>query len=444
MIACDDFNFSLIIFQLFMYKNLDFWLNYIESIHPMGIDMGLDRIKQVKNNLGLNFACPTIVVGGTNGKGSTCTFLEKIYLAAGYQVGLHISPEIIRFNERARINGIEISDELLIEGFEAVEYARNIVHPAITLTYFEFTSLAIMQIFANLKLDVVIFEVGLGGRLDAMNILDHDSAVVTSIDLDHINYLGNNREVIGLEKAGIFRSFRPAICSDPTPPKSIIQYAEKINASLSLINRDFSYQIKDTHWDWNGLTKKISHIPHPGLRGEHQYRNASAALAVIESLRTNLNVSEIAIRKGVESATIKGRFQTISKQPTIILDVGHNPHATTALARNLVKSDPQSKIYALVGMMSDKDISGSVEPLMKIVDQWHCVDLPSTRAAKGLHIKKVIETHSKTNSLLNTIETHDSPLTAYQDLINIMDKRDQLIVFGSFVTVAGILKYLKN
>ena len=235
-----------------LFTNLDEWLAHLETAHPVGIDMGLVRINRVKESLGLQFQCPVITVGGTNGKGSTCAFLESILLASGYRVACHTSPHLLRFHERARIQGREATDAELLQSFNRVEQARCRIENAPTLTYFEFTTLAIMDLFANAGIDVAILEVGMGGRLDAVNIVDADCAIVTSIDLDHMAYLGNTREAIGFEKAGIFRTNASAICADPVPPQSLIDHAKAIDADLWLMGKDYSFEGDQQQWGWSG------------------------------------------------------------------------------------------------------------------------------------------------------------------------------------------------
>ena len=307
------------------------WLQYLESIHATAIDMGLERVREVAARMNLELPGVKFVVGGTNGKGSTCSMLESILLAAGYKVGLYTSPHLIDFNERARVNGQIASDEALIEQFIAVEAARG----ETSLTYFEFTTLAILRLFSQSRLDAVVLEVGLGGRLDAVNIIDADCAVVTSVDLDHIEYLGDTREKIGFEKAHIYRAGRPAICADPVPPQSLLDYVEQIGADLWLFSRDYNYSGDRQQWAYGGREQRRSALAYPALRGANQLLNASAALAALESVRDRLPVPQQAVRLGLLQASLPGRFQILPGQPTVILDVAHNPHAAAVLAQNL-------------------------------------------------------------------------------------------------------------
>lgn len=321
--------------QPILFTSLDQWLSHLETAHPVGIDMGLARITRVKESLGLKFACPVITVGGTNGKGSTCAFLESILLAAGYKVACHTSPHLLRFNERARMNGADVSDADLLKAFERVEQARCRLSDPPTLTYFEFTTLAIMDIFANASVDAVILEVGMGGRLDAVNIVDADCAIVTSIDLDHMAYLGNTREAIAFEKAGIFRTQAIAICADPMPPTSLINHANAIGADLWLMGKDYSFTGDQQQWGWTGRGKRFSGLGYPALRGANQLLNASAVIAALIALHDRLPVSAQDIRNGLALVELPGRFQVLPGRPTVVLDVAHNPHAAATLAESI-------------------------------------------------------------------------------------------------------------
>ena len=309
--------------------------------------MGLDRINRVKAALNLQFHCPVITVAGTNGKGSTCAYLEAILLAAGYRVAMHTSPHLLRFNERARVNGVEVSDELLLEYFAKVEQARVSLIDAPTLTYFEFTTLAIMLLFSETPLDAVILEVGMGGRLDAVNCVDADCAIVTSIDIDHTDFLGSTREAIALEKAGIFRQGIPAICADPVPPQSLIDHAEKLQCDLWLQGRDFQFLGDKQQWGWSGKGKRFSGLGYPALRGANQILNASGVIAALMALHQRLPVSAQDIRNGFALVELPGRFQVLPGQPTVVLDVAHNPHAAATLAQGLDKMGYHPYTYAI-------------------------------------------------------------------------------------------------
>ena len=423
------------------FDNLDDWLRHLEQAHPVGIDMGLARINRVKDALALHFDALVFTVGGTNGKGSTCALLESILLAASYKVGCHTSPHFLKFNERARVNGEMVSDELLLEHFNIVETARASLPDAPSLTYFEFTTLAIMHLFAKAGLDAVILEVGLGGRLDAVNMIDPDCAIVTSIDLDHMEYLGDTREKIAFEKAGIFRSDKPAICGDPVPPQALMDHAEAIGADLWIMGRDFNFQGDKQQWGWAGRNKRFSGLGYPALRGANQLLNASAVIAALIAVRDRLPVGAQEIRNGMAWVELPGRFQVLPGQPTIILDVAHNPHASAALAQNLENMAYHPYTIAVFGAMADKDIAGVLKPMLDKVDFWYFCDLPTPRAASAEDLAKELKALGFKEGKDSGIETFKSPELAYQGALKKAGEGDRISVFGSFFTVAGVLAY---
>ena len=424
--------------QPILFTSLDQWLSHLETAHPVGIDMGLARITRVKESLGLKFACPVITVGGTNGKGSTCAFLESILLAAGYKVACHTSPHLLRFNERARMNGADVSDADLLKAFERVEQARCRLSDPPTLTYFEFTTLAIMDIFANASVDAVILEVGMGGRLDAVNIVDADCAIVTSIDLDHMAYLGNTREAIAFEKAGIFRTRAIAICADPMPPTSLINHANAIGADLWLMGKDYSFTGDQQQWGWTGRGKRFSGLGYPALRGANQLLNASAVIAALIALHDRLPVSAQDIRNGLALVELPGRFQVLPGRPTVVLDVAHNPHAAATLAESIEAMAYHPYTYAVFGAMADKDIDGVLKPLLNTVDYWYCTDLPTSRAASASDLAKRLRAFNKEALVFM------DPGAAYQAALDKAGEGDRILVFGSFYTVAGVMAYRNN
>src|SRR5580698_2907644 len=430
------------------FPTLDAWLTHLESAHPVGIDMGLTRIGKVRDALQLSFDCPVITVGGTNGKGSTCAILETILLRAGYSVGCHTSPHLLSFNERARINGEMASDAELLTHFHAVEKARLSLPEPVSLTYFEFTTLAIMHLFAARGLDAVIFEVGLGGRLDAVNILDTDCAIVTSIDIDHTEYLGDTREKIAFEKAGIFRPGKPAICADPVPPQTLIDHAEKIGADLWLFGRDFRYEgqagSERQQWSYIGRTLRRSALAYPALRGANQLINTSAALAGLEALRERLPVSAQDIRLGLANVELPGRFQVLPGKPSIVLDVGHNPHAAAVLSQNLGNMGYFRYTYAVFGAMRDKDIAGVLEHLKGEIDFWYVADLPLPRAASAEALERYLRECGVTDGADSSVTRFASPAEAFQDALKRATENDRIVVFGSFYTVAGVMAYRKS
>jgi len=403
--------------------------------------MGLERITRVKEALQLNFQAVVFTVGGTNGKGSTCALLESVLLAASYKVGCHTSPHLLSFNERARVNGENVSDELLLEHFKAVELARASLPNPPTLTYFEFTTLAIMHLFATADLDAVILEVGLGGRLDAVNMIDTDCAIVTSIDLDHMEYLGDTREKIAFEKAGIFRSDKPAICADPVPPQSLIDHAASIGADLWLLGKDYNFQGDKQQWGWAGRGKRFSGLGYPALRGANQLLNASAVIAALIAVRDRLPVGAQEIRNGMAWVELPGRFQVLPGQPTIILDVAHNPHASAALAQNLENMAYHPYTIAVFGAMADKDIDGVLKPMMDKIDYWYFCDLPTARAASAESLATRLRSLGFKEGADSGIEVFSSPALAYESALKKAGEGDRISVFGSFYTVAGVLAY---
>jgi len=413
-------------------QSLTDWLAHCESLHPKTIDMTLERTLTVRDRLGLRFDCAVITVAGTNGKGSTCAMLESIALAAGYRVGLYIKPHLVHFEERCRVGGHPVEASALLPHFAAVEAARG----EITLTYFEFTTLAIMRCLSQQPLDVVILEVGLGGRLDAVNAIDTDCAIVTSIDLDHTEYLGPDRESIGREKAHIMRKGKPAIVSDPVPPASIVAYAHAIGADLWLVGRDFNHSGDRQQWNWAGRGRRTNGLAYPSLRGANQLVNAAGVLASLEALRERLPMPAQAIRQGLATVELPGRFQIVPGQPTLVLDVAHNPHSVAALAANLDAMGFFPRTHAVFGAMQDKDLEGIVRRLAPIVEHWYCTDLPLARAASADTLGAIVR-HGQAKA---DISTHPSPSLALAAALRCADPADRILVFGSFLTVGGVLK----
>lgn len=419
--------------------SLSDWLLRLEGMHPKAIDMGLDRVAAVAKLLGLTFGCPVITVGGTNGKGSTCAMLESILLQGGYRVGLYTSPHLIHFNERARINGEIASDDALCAAFEKVEAARR----DISLTYFEFSTLAILLLFVEANLDAVILEVGLGGRLDAVNIIDADVAIVTSVDLDHQDYLGDTREAIGFEKAGIYRAGRAAICSDPAPPASLIDHATAIGADLWLFGRDFNYSGDRQQWNYGGRGLRRNSLAYPSLRGANQLLNASAALAALEALRDRLPLGAQEVRNGLVMVELPGRFQVLPGRPQVILDVAHNPHAAATLAQNLDNMGFFPFTFAILGAMSDKDVIGVISHLKDKIDHWYLTGLPLDRAADTEYLADCLRQAGVQESVEKgaecTIRHFLNPQEAFTEAKRIASENDRIVVFGSFLTVAGVM-----
>jgi dihydrofolate synthase / folylpolyglutamate synthase len=402
-------------------ENLQDWLAHCERLHPRQIELGLERVQSVAKRMGLRFDCPVITVAGTNGKGSTCAMLEAIALQAGYRTGVFTSPHLVDFEE-------------LLPHFERVEAARQDV----SLTYFEFTTLAILGLMAASALDVAILEVGLGGRLDAVNIIDTDCAVITSIALDHMEFLGPDLESIGREKAGILRTGKPAIVSDPVPPRSVLDRATEIGADLWRLGVDFNFTGDQQQWAWAGRGRRYSGLAYPALRGANQLINASGVLAALEALRPRLPVTAQAVRNGLAMAELPGRFQIVPGQPSLVLDVAHNPHAVATLAANLDAMGFFPTTHGVFGAMADKDLAAMLGKMEPLVDRWYFTDLPTQRAetAQGLmdrwqaqHTRKEVRAG-----------TYGGPMEAFEAALAAAKPADRIVVFGSFHTVGGVLK----
>ena len=419
-------------------RTLTEWLFYLEQLHPITIEMGLDRVDQVKDRLGLAPDFPIITVGGTNGKGSTCAMMESILSCAGYRVGCYTSPHLLRYNERVRISRYEARDEDLCKAFEEVELAR--VGSAISLTYFEFGTLAAMQLFKQSGVDVVILEVGLGGRLDAVNIFEPDCSVLTSIDLDHMDYLGSTREEIGFEKAGIFRSGKAAICSEAEMPASILRQAELIGADLMHIDSEFGYSVQDNQWSYWGPGGNRHALPHPALRGSYQLRNACTCLAALDVVRERLPTNMGDIRQGLLQVELPGRFQILPGLPVTILDVAHNPAAARTLATSLGSMGQYHKTFAIFAMLKDKDIPGVVTALKSVVDVWLVAGIDVSRGASADDLRQVLVSEGIVENGVMVIDFPDIG-SAYAYACERASENDRICVFGSFYTVSGVLRY---
>ena len=414
------------------FETLDAWLSWQESLHPTEIELGLERVHAVLQRLGLGqFACPVITVAGTNGKGSSVAMLEAIYIAAGYRVGTYTSPHLLNYNERVRINGEPVDDQALCDAFERIDQTRD----ETSLTYFEFGTLAAIEIFANANLDVVIMEVGLGGRLDAVNVLDADVALITPIALDHADWLGNDRETIGREKAGIMRAGRPVVCGDTDPPVSVQQMAESLGATLYQAGRDFSWQVQGEQWRWRGSERVRDALPEPALRGRFQLDNAAAALMVTELLIGRLPLSQAHVREGLANVKVLGRFQVLTGDVPLILDVAHNPQAAEALAANLAARPMPGQIFAVTAMMADKEIEAIFGALAGVVDHWYLTSVDLPRAAKA----EALATALQQVGAQAEYELSASVTGALKALEGRVRPNDRVVVFGSFYTVAEVL-----
>jgi dihydrofolate synthase/folylpolyglutamate synthase len=414
---------------------LEQWLQHAQLLHEQAIELGLQRVQRVREAMGLELHCAVFTVGGTNGKGSTCAFIEHVLLAAGYRVGVYSSPHLVHFEERCRIGGAAVDASLLPEHMLAVELARRSLQPPVPLTYFEFTTLAMLRLLAASRLDAVVLEVGMGGRLDAVNLIDADCAVVTGVALDHVEFLGGDRESIGFEKAGIFRAGRVAVVADPDPPRSLIEHAGNIGAQVWLVGREFGWSSADRQqWDYLGVTRRLHGLAYPTMRGVRQLRNASAALAAIEALRERLPVSAQAVRTGLALAELPGRFQVLPGQPTVVLDVAHNPEAAAVLAESLDAMGYSPRTHAVFGAMADKDLAGMVAAMAPLVQAWHLCDLPTPRAASAQALRAVLPAGA-------VASCHASPQAALADALSQVEPADRIVVFGSFFTVGDILAH---
>ncbi|HUN93290.1 MAG TPA: bifunctional tetrahydrofolate synthase/dihydrofolate synthase [Burkholderiaceae bacterium] len=412
---------------------LERWLQHAERLHARPIELGLERVRDVAQRLDIALDCPTFVVAGTNGKGSTCAMLESILRAGGYRTGLYTSPHLVRFNERARIDGREVDDRDLVESLAAVENARA----ATNLTYFEFTTLAILHRFARAALDAAILEIGLGGRLDAVNIVDADCAIVTSIDLDHVELLGPTREAIALEKAHVYRGGRPAICSDPMAPSTLVDYAHRIGADLRRSGTEFTFSATPTHWNFHGRAVRRAGLPYPALRGSNQLVNAAGVLAALEALAPRLPLGQQDVREGLLRVELAARFQVLPGRPSVVLDVAHNPHAVAVLARDLDRQGYFPRTRAVFGMLRDKDIAGSVARLKGRIDRW-CVG--PTGGPRGAPAEEVAAIIRSVDGDAADIAIHPTIEAAWGAALEASGPDDRIVVFGSFLTVGEVMR----
>ena len=408
------------------------WLIRLEQLHPKTIDLGLARVAEVARRLFGNMHFPCILtVAGTNGKGSTCAFLESMLLHAGYRVGTYTSPHLMVYNERVRIQGVPVTDDVLVSAFRKVETVRGDV----SLTYFEYGTLAAMLIFCQAALDVIILEVGLGGRLDAVNVFDTDCAVVTSIDLDHTEYLGTTREAIGAEKAGIFRSSVPVVCGDSAPPASLRERARQLATPWHAVEETFTWHDQADGWDFIGVSSYYG-LPHPGMAGRHQLNNAAVAIATLACVRHKLPVHETAIRQGLRDAWVAGRYQRLPGKPERVFDVAHNPHGARALADSLHRLPVGGKTFAVFGMLADKDMAGVVAALRDEVDVWLLAGLDVPRGAGETQLEAVLLAQGITKHV--ALYTH--PALAWQAACELARENDRIVTVGSFYTVAAVLQ----
>jgi dihydrofolate synthase/folylpolyglutamate synthase len=414
-------------------QTLSAWLSHIEQQHPATIDMGLERVRSVAQALGL--AQPgayTVVVGGTNGKGSTVAFIEAIARAAGWKVGAYTSPHLLRYNERVRIDGQDVADEALIAAFNAIEDARG----STTLTYFEYGTLAALYLFGQAGLDLAVLEVGLGGRLDAVNIVDADVAVITTVDIDHSEWLGEDREAIGVEKAGIIRGWKPVILGETDPPSSVLARAYLLGANAIRGGSDFFADVIDAErWRWRDVGFSIE-LPTPALRGPIQLRNAASAIAALRTLDKPL--SRAAITEGVATARIRGRLQAVQRNGVdVLVDVGHNPQAARELAAALKAAPVAGRTRAVFAALQDKDAAGVVEALGGQVDAWHLAGLDGARAQSAQALQARLQDTAAADA-----RQHATVADALEAALAAAAAGDRVLVFGSFHTAAQALLWL--
>ncbi|WP_455813481.1 bifunctional tetrahydrofolate synthase/dihydrofolate synthase [Pseudomonas graminis] len=401
------------------------WLYYLEHLHAQAIELGLDRIRRVASSLDLLTPAPVVfTVAGTNGKGTTCRTIETVLMAAGYRVGVFSSPHLVRYTERVRIQGEELAESAHTASFAAIEAGRGDT----TLTYFEYGTLSALWLFAEAKLDVVILEVGLGGRLDATNIVDADVAVVTSIALDHTDWLGPDRESIGREKAGVFRAGKPAVVGEPDMPHTIADVAAEKGAQLLQRDRDWSYSVTNDSWSFRDAHGTVEQLPLPQV----PLPNAATALAALRA--SPLNVEEAIIRRSLHQAMLPGRFQTVAESPRVILDVAHNPHAAGYLAGRLAEVPRSGKVHAVVGMLHDKDIAGTLACLAPQVDYWYCAPLDGPRGATA----EQLMAHLEGAQAFGSVEL------AWRQAMQRATEQDIVLVCGSFHTVAQVMETMET
>ena len=413
------------------FDTLSEWLGWQQQLHPASIDLGLDRCGLVADRMRLRPCGSKLVsVAGTNGKGSCVAFMESTLIAAGLRVGSYLSPHLLRYNERIRIAGQDVTDKKLLSAFAEVDDARGDV----SLTYFEFGTLAAMTLFRDARVDVALLEVGLGGRLDAVNLFDADVSVLTSIEVDHTDWLGPDRESVGFEKAGILRAGRPAVCGDSAPPASVISRVAELDVPYHQLHRDFNIESDGAVISWWSRERKIKDIPVPRLSGSHQLDNAAVAIAAVDLL--GVLESPEPVRQGIPDATLPGRFQILQHNPRIIVDVAHNPHAARALAEQLRAGHSPGATFGFVGMLKDKDVASVLEIMSDVVDHWHIAGVEQPRGADRAYMQRNVAPLS----LKGTPVFHDQVATGYLEARRRLGPTDRLIAFGSFYIAAHVLQ----
>lgn len=418
------------------FNTLAEWLAWQEGLHFTSMDLGLDRCTAVAERRGLlKPAYPVISVAGTNGKGSSVSMLRAILGKAGYNTGSYTSPHLIRYNERICLNGVEVTDDMLCASFDRIDRARG----DISLTYFEFGTLAAFDIFQRAGVDIAILEVGLGGRLDAVNCLDADVALITSIDLDHENWLGPDRESIGREKAGIMRSGAPAICADPVPPQSILEYARTLGTRVYVAGEDYRHQADDLTWNWQAGDVVYHGLPWPSLYNPRQMANAAGVLMALTVLSDRFPVDIEAIRQGLQEFNLNGRFQIVPDKAQLILDVAHNRQAAALLVCNLKGLPVKGNTHVLIGMLKDKNHQAIFQEISDVADFWHIVTLDGPRGTDS----KVLSEELSAMNVTGHISRYDTVAEALNRIREQVGPRDRIVITGSFLTVGAAIKHLK-
>ena len=420
------------------FQTLNEWLTWQESLNPKEIDLGLERVAQVLRRLGHDtcFSCPLISVAGTNGKGSVVAYLEAIALAGGRRVCCYTSPHLLHYNERIRINGKEIDDQSLCAAFERVDQARG----DLALTYFEFGTLAAIELFSTAEPDLVVMEIGLGARLDAVNVMDPDVAIITTIAIDHTDWLGSDREAIGEEKAGVMRAHRPAVCGDPDPPRSVLDTAASLQVDLKRIGRDFRVARHNGSWSVATVDRTIDQLPLPALTGDFQLDNAATAVIAINSLQ-QYRLDDNDIKQGLRHVCLPGRFQVIQQEPLVIVDVAHNPQAAAALASQLKSQACDGETHAVIAMLADKAVADVIALLRGEVDYWYTAGLEfDARGLPASEMAAIVEQLAADVKLTAASTVADACKRAF----TAVNEGDRIIIFGSFHTVAEAMLFFKQ
>lgn len=418
------------------FNTLQEWLTWQEELHFTSIELGLDRCMAVAEKMGLlqpDYA--VISVAGTNGKGSSVNMLKNILINAGYNTGSYTSPHLIRYNERICLNDVEVTDEMLCASFDRIDRARG----DISLTYFEFGTLAVLDIFRHAGIDIAILEVGLGGRLDAVNCVDANVALITAIDLDHENWLGPDRESIGREKAGIMRGNAPAICSDPNPPASLFEHAKELDTQFYIPGRDYRHKITGDTWQWQWSSVKYSGLPRPSLYNPEQMTNAAGVLMALTTISDRFPVTVEAVRKGLQEFNLNGRFQIVPDKAQLILDVAHNRQSAALLVRNLKELSVQGNTHIIIGMLKDKNHHAIFQEISQVADFWHIVTLEGPRGTDSHTLSEELAGMG----LNRNVNCYNSVADAVNSVREIVEPQDRIVITGSFLTVGAAIIHLK-